>query len=80
MQKLKVSLYLTLILAIISFILLVFDFIFLNKIYSGIEGTGFEWSLVAFSGIFFLIFYISLFITIKMVFNFLKKKISRVYP
>ncbi|MEJ2614771.1 MAG: hypothetical protein P8Z35_07425 [Ignavibacteriaceae bacterium] len=79
MKKLKINLFISLGLGFISLVILILDFIFFQNVSIGNGNIGFEITFIDYSFFVYLIFIISIFLTIFQTFIFLNKKISKVY-
>jgi len=78
MKKLKIILFISLGLGFISLVILILDFIFFQNVSVGNGNIGFEISFIDYSFFIYLIFIISIFLSIFQTFVFLNKKISKV--
>lgn len=78
MKKLKIILFISLGLGFISLVILILDFIFFQNVSVGNGNIGFEISFIDYSFFVYLIFIISIFLSIFQTFVFLNKKISKV--
>ena len=78
MKKLKIILFISLGLGFISLVKLILDFIFFQNVSVGNGNIGFEISFIDYSFFVYLIFIISIFLSIFQTFVFLNKKISKV--
>jgi len=79
MKKLKINLLISLCLGFISLITLILDYVYFQDVSHGTGNVGFELQFINYSFFIFLIFIISIFLTIFQAFIFLNKKISKVY-
>lgn len=79
MKKLKINLLISLSLGFVSLTILIIDFIFFKDVSLGNGNIGFELKFINYSFYVFLIFIISIFLTIYQTYSFLNKKIYKIY-
>ena len=79
MKKLKITLIITMSLGFISLAILIMDYVFFKDVAIGNGNIDFELKFINYSFFVFLIFFISIFLTIFQTLYFLNKKISRLY-
>jgi hypothetical protein len=79
MRKVKGSIYITLILGIISFVFLFIDVVIILNLQKGLADPHLEIRTITYSLVPFALFYISFFYTIYLILRFMRKSVKKVY-